>query len=106
MPYSLQECLRRKMASCLKMVTVQQKAMYILWFFKKQCLFSKYRIWYEKCPFSDMLSDTGQSNFRRPGAFHTEKEQKDQALNRKMLIDSRKCFTEAHEEQEDELLRS
>jgi hypothetical protein len=39
-----------------------------------------------------MLSDVGQSNFKRLVMFCTQKEQENQTLHRKKLIKSRKCF--------------
>jgi hypothetical protein len=50
-----------------------------------------------------MLSDVGQSNFKRPVMLCTEKEREDRALRRKLLIESRKRFLEAHKNQLDKL---
>jgi hypothetical protein len=51
-----------------------------------------------------MLSDVGLSNFKRLVMFCTEKEQDDRALRRKMFIETRKRFLEAHKNHQDELL--
>jgi hypothetical protein len=60
----------------------------------------------EKFYLQIMLSDVGQSNFKRLLLFCTGKGREDRALRRKMLTESRKRVLEAHKNQLDELLRS
>jgi hypothetical protein len=51
-----------------------------------------------------MLSDVSKSNFKRLAMFCTEKELEDRAHRRKILIESRKRFLEAHKNQLDALI--
>jgi hypothetical protein len=51
-----------------------------------------------------MPSDVSLSNFKRLVVFCIEKEREDRAFRRKMFIESRKRFLEAHRNQLNELL--
>jgi hypothetical protein len=53
----------------------------------------------EKIYLQIMLSSIGYSSFKRLVVFCTEKYQKDLALRKKMVIESRRCFLEAHKNQ-------
>jgi hypothetical protein len=50
----------------------------------------------EKIHLQIMLADIGYSNFKRLVTFCAEGEREDRALRRKMLIESRTRFLEAH----------
>jgi hypothetical protein len=60
----------------------------------------------EKLHLKIMLSDVGYSNFKRLEVFCMEKGHQNQALRRKMMIEARKRFVEAHKNQLDKLLCS
>jgi hypothetical protein len=65
------------MTSYLKMGTVQEKAMCVLWFFERNSVIKpqrRYRTQYGKYQLQIMLSDAGESNFKGLVVFCTEKE--------------------------------
>jgi hypothetical protein len=96
----------------LKMATVQEKAMaysYLEVFRNKFCyqnVTSFTELNMEKIHLQIILSDGSESSFKRLVVFSTEKDWEDRALRRKMLIESRKHFLEAHKNKLDELLCS
>jgi hypothetical protein len=93
----------------LKMATVQEKPLGVLWFFGTKYVIKTHRCYrteYEKIHLQIMLLGVGYSSFKRLVVFFTEKGLVDRALHRKMSIESRKRFLAAHKNQPDELLCS
>jgi hypothetical protein len=81
------------MASDPKMATVQEKIVCVLWFFEAKSVIKmqrRYRTQYGKDPHSDNAIRRWLKQLQEAVEFCIEQEQEDQALRRKMLIETRK----------------
>jgi transposase len=97
------------MTSYLKMATVQEKAMCVLWFFEPKSVIKmqhSYRTQYGKDPPSDNAIRRWLKQFQETGSVLHRKGAGRPSTSQKMLIESRKRLLEAHKNQLDELLCS
>jgi hypothetical protein len=97
------------MTSCLIMTTVQEKAMYVLWFFETKSVIKmprRYRTPYGRDPPSVSAIRRWLKQFQETVSVLHRKGAGRQRLPRKTLIESRKRFVEAHKNQLDDLLGS
>ncbi|GBN39706.1 hypothetical protein AVEN_217452-1 [Araneus ventricosus] len=93
------------------MATVHEKAMCVLWFFETKSVITsqrRYRTTYKKDPPSDNSIRRWLTQFQETGTvrFDTERERKDRALRRKMLIASKKGLLAVHGNQRDEIFKN
>jgi transposase len=96
------------MTSNLKMATVREKAMCVLWFFEMKSVIKRqrrHRTEYGKDPSSDNAIRRWLKQFQETGNVLRRKVA-GRPSTLQMLIESRKRFLEAHKNQLDELLCS